>query len=55
MIPPAETDKRQFQDVYAGISTDGSRGTIPGAMKTQHICSGLDQTSEAESRWQRRP
>jgi len=52
--PPAETDKRQLQDVYAGISTDGSPRAITGAMETRHIFSGLDQTSGAESRWQRR-
>ena len=38
----AETDKRQLQDVYAGISTDGNPRAITGAVETRHICSGLD-------------
>lgn len=33
MTPPAETDKRQLQDVYADISTDGSPRPMTGAMR----------------------
>lgn len=37
MTPPADTDKRQLQDVYADISTDESPRAITVAMETQHI------------------
>lgn len=45
MTPPAETDKRQPQEVYAVTSTDGSPRSITGTMETPHSCSALDQTT----------